>query len=84
MEGAKSSTEAAQANLERIQADMRDSILKAPRDGRIQYLVAQPGEIVGASGRILNMVDLSDVYMTFFCRPQRRAGSRSVARCASC
>ncbi len=77
VEGAKSSTEAAQANLERIQADMSDSILKAPRDGRIQYLVAQPGEIVGAGGRILNMVDLGDVYMTFFL-PTAAAGRIAV------
>lgn len=77
VEGAKSSTEAAQANLERIQAEMSDSILKAPRDGRIQYLVAQPGEIVGAGGRILNMVDLGDVYMTFFL-PTAAAGRIAV------
>lgn len=77
VEGAKSSTEAAQANLERIQADMGDTILKAPRDGRIQYLVAQPGEIVGAGGRILNMVDLGDVYMTFFL-PTAAAGKIAV------
>jgi len=32
----------------------------------VQYRVAQPGEVVGAGGRVINMVDLSDVYMTFF------------------
>jgi len=64
--GAQSSAMAAQANIERIQADIDDAILKSPRDGRVQYRVAQPGEIVGAGGRVLNMIDLSDVYMTFF------------------
>jgi len=64
--GAESSVEAARASIERIRADLEDSTLKAPRDGRIQYRVALPGEVVGAGGRILNMVDLSDVYMTFF------------------
>ena len=38
---------AAQATIERIQADIDDSVLKAPRDGRVQYLVAQPGEVIG-------------------------------------
>lgn len=64
--GAKSTVEAATAVVERIQADIRDNTLKSPRDGRVQYLIAQPGEVVGAGGRVLNLVDLSDVYMTFF------------------
>ncbi|EHS7015595.1 HlyD family efflux transporter periplasmic adaptor subunit, partial [Escherichia coli] len=28
--------------------------------------VAQPGEVLAAGGRVLNLVDLADVYMTFF------------------
>jgi HlyD family secretion protein len=61
-----SSVEAAQATIERIRADINDSTLKAPRDGRVQYRVAQPGEVLNAGGKVLNMVDLADVYMTFF------------------
>lgn len=64
--GAQSSVEAAKAAIARIRADIDDSTLKVPRDGRVQYLVAQPGEVIGAGGRVLNMIDLSDVYMTFF------------------
>lgn len=64
--GAQSAVEAARATVERIQADIKDSALKSPRAGRVQYRVAQPGEVVGAGGRVLSMVDLSDVYMTFF------------------
>ncbi|MFZ2207993.1 MAG: HlyD family efflux transporter periplasmic adaptor subunit, partial [Porticoccaceae bacterium] len=52
--------------IERIQADLADSVLKAPRDARVQYRVAQPGEVLSAGGRVLSLVDLSDVYMTFF------------------
>jgi HlyD family secretion protein len=55
-----------QATIDRLQADINDSALKAPRDGRVQYRVAQPGEVLSAGGRVLNMLDLSDVYMTFF------------------
>jgi len=64
--GVQSAAEGAQATIEKIQADIADSDLKSPRDGRVQYLVAQPGEVVGAGGRVLNLVDLTDVYMTFF------------------
>lgn len=64
--GAESTVEAAQATIERLQVELSDSELLAPRDGRIQFIIARPGEIVGAGGRILNMMDLKDVYMTFF------------------
>lgn len=64
--GARSNVDAARAALRRLDADIADSALKAPRDGRVQFRVAQPGEVVGGGGRVLNLVDLSDVYMTFF------------------
>jgi len=66
VDGAEAAVEAAQAAIERIQTDISRSSLKAPRDGRVQYRVAQPGEVLGPGGRVLNMLDLSDVSMTFF------------------
>ncbi len=56
----------AQATIDRVQADINDSTLKVSRAGRIQYRVAQPGEVLPAGGKVLNMIDLNDVYMTFF------------------
>lgn len=70
---AQSMIEAAQATVMRLQADIDDSELKAPRDGRVQYRIAEPGEVLAAGGRVLNLVDLSDVYMTFFL-PTEAAG----------
>ena len=70
---AQSAVEATQATIQRIQADIDDSVLKSPRDGRVQYRVAQPGEVLSPGGVVLNMVDLSDVYMTFFL-PTEQAG----------
>ncbi len=63
---AEAAVDAAKATVDRIKADIADGTLVAPRDGRVQYRVAQPGEVLGAGGKVLNMVDLSDVYMTFF------------------
>ncbi len=63
---ARSTIAAAQATVARVQADIDDSQLVAPRDARVQYRVAEPGEVLGAGGKVLNLVDLSDVYMTFF------------------
>jgi HlyD family secretion protein len=71
--GARSNVDAVRATIERIQADINDSDLRAPRAGRVQYRVAQPGEIVAGGGRVLNLVDLGDVYMTFFV-PETVAG----------
>lgn len=71
--GARSSVDAAAATVARIEADINDSVLKAPRDGRVQVRVAQPGEVLGGGGRVLNLLDLSDVYMTFFV-PETVAG----------
>jgi HlyD family secretion protein len=75
--GARATVEAATATIARIEADIQDSQLKAPRDGRVQYRVAQSGEVLGAGGKVLNMVDLSDVYMTFFL-PETVAGRVSL------
>lgn len=70
---AQSAVDAARATIERIQADIDDSVLTSPRDGRVQYRVAQPGEVLSPGGVVLNMVDLADVYMTFFL-PTAQAG----------
>jgi HlyD family secretion protein len=74
---ANAAVDAARAAIESITADINDSVLKSPRDGRVQYRVAQPGEVLAAGGRVLNMVDLSDVYMTFFL-PTAQAGRVAI------
>ncbi|HNW39722.1 MAG TPA: efflux RND transporter periplasmic adaptor subunit [Candidatus Omnitrophota bacterium] len=68
---------AAEATVTRVEAEITDSALKAPCSGRIQYRIAQIGEVLGAGGKALNMVDLSDVYMTFFL-PEHAAGRVSI------
>ena len=71
--GAEASGEALQATIDRIQADIDDSELKAPRDGRVQYRVAQPGEMLNPGGIVLNLLDVGDVRMMFFL-PTAEAG----------
>jgi HlyD family secretion protein len=63
---AEANVASSQATIERVQADIDDSTLKAPKGGRVQYRVAQPGEVLPGGGKVLNMIDLNDVYMTFF------------------
>lgn len=62
----ESQVKAVEASIVRIEAEIKDANLVAPVDGRIQYRVASVGEVVPAGGIVLSMVDLSDIYMTFF------------------
>ena len=48
---------------------------KAPRDGRVQYRVAEPGEVLAAGGRVLNMVDLERRSYHFL--PANRTGGHA-------
>src|SRR5690606_28660419 len=79
---AEATIEATEAAIERIQVERDDSTLRSPRAGRVQYLVAQPGEVVAGGGRVLNLIDLDDVYMTFFLStvPAGRVAVGSEAR----
>lgn len=77
IKGAESAVEAVRADVARIRTDIEDSTLKAPRDGRVQLIVFRPGEVVGGGGRVLSLVDLKDVYMTFFL-PTRAVGRVAI------
>jgi len=57
---------AAQASLERIRVDISDSELTAPRAGRVLYRLAEAGEVLGVGGKVLTLLDLTDVYMVVF------------------
>lgn len=71
--GARSAVDVAVATTARIDAELSDAVLRAPRAGRIQYRVAQPGEVLASGATVLNLIDLTDVYMTFFV-PETAAG----------
>lgn len=72
-----SAIEAAEATVERLQVEIAEAALKAPRGGRVQHRVAQPGEVLGAGGKLLTLVDLSDLHMNFFL-PETLAGRLAI------
>lgn len=74
---AESAVDAARATVARVQSELNDNQLKAPRSGRIQYRIAQSGEIVAAGGKVLSLIDVTDVHMTFFL-PSALAGRIEV------
>lgn len=58
--------ESVAAEAARIQTQIDDAVLKAPRQGRVQYRLAEPGEVLASGGRVVTLLDLTDVYMTVF------------------
>jgi HlyD family secretion protein len=63
---AEHALEAAAQAVEVTKVNITDNMLKAPRDGRIQYRVANVGEVLGAGGRVFTMIDIASVYMDIF------------------
>jgi HlyD family secretion protein len=63
---AKQEVEVAQANVVTIQTRIDDATLKSPVLGRVLYRLAEPGEVLGAGGKALTLVNLEDVYMEIF------------------
>lgn len=66
LSNAEAAIEAAIANTELIKTQIDDSVLKAPINGRVLYRLAEPGEVLPAGGKVLTVLDPTDVYMTIF------------------
>lgn len=60
------SVEAAVAGAKEIQTLIDDCTLISPTLGRVLYRLAEPGEVISAGGKVLTLVNLSDVYMEFY------------------
>lgn len=70
---AESGIEAAEAVKLRLQSELDESRLLAPIAGRVLYKLAQTGEVLAAGGKVMTVLDLTDVYMTIFL-PTEQAG----------
>jgi HlyD family secretion protein len=65
--------DAATYDAEFYNVEINDDTLVAPRDGRIQYRVANVGEVLSAGGHVFAMLDTSYVYMDVYL-PTQQAG----------
>ena len=74
---AQAGIDAADAFVERLRTEKEDCVLRAPRAGRVQYRIVEPGEVVAGGGKVVSLVDLGDVYMTFFL-PEMAAGRVAI------
>jgi HlyD family secretion protein len=50
----------------RSQVVQTQSGVRAAAAGRVQYRLAEPGEVLPAGGKVVSLLDLADVYMTVF------------------
>jgi HlyD family secretion protein len=57
---------AAGHDVELLKVNIADNTLVAPRDGRIQYRIANVGEVLPAGGKVVTMIDTESVYMDIF------------------
>jgi len=53
--------DAGQQDVELYKVNIADNTLRAPRGGRIQYRIANIGEVLPAGGKVFTMLDLSYV-----------------------
>lgn len=70
---ARAAIAAAKATEDRLRADLDDYALTSPITGRVQYRLAEPGEVVAAGARVLTLLDVTDVYMNIYL-PTAQAG----------
>jgi HlyD family secretion protein len=74
---AEAAIELADAKIEEVKADIADTILKSPCGGRVEYKLVEPGEVIPAGGKVVTLLDITDVYMTFFL-PTDQAGKVAI------
>jgi HlyD family secretion protein len=65
--------EQAEHDVELYKVNIADNTLVTPKDGRIQYRIANVGEVLPAGGKVFTMLDTSYVYMDIYL-PTQDAG----------
>jgi len=69
--------DAATHDVELYRVDILDNTLVAPKDGPIEYRVANIGEVLPAGGKVFTMLDASYVYMDIYL-PTAEAGQARI------
>jgi HlyD family secretion protein len=77
VEQVKRALEASQHDVGLYTVNINDNDLVAPRDGRLQYRLANIGEVLPAGGKVFTMLDISYVYMDIYL-PTLEAGKIKV------
>ena len=63
---AERALDAATHDVELYKVNIADNTLVSPTIGRIQYRIANVGEVLPAGGKVFTLLDISDVYMDVY------------------
>jgi HlyD family secretion protein len=77
LDAAKQQVVVALAGVQTVKTRIQDATLVSPVLGRVLYRLAEPGEVLGAGGKALTIVNLEDVYMEIFL-PSAQAGAMKI------
>lgn len=66
VQAAQASIATAEAMVAQLSSEIDDSSLRAPMNGIVQLRLAEPGEVLGAGGRVFLLIDPSDQYMNVY------------------
>jgi HlyD family secretion protein len=73
IDAAEHALAAAEHQVDYYKVDIADNSLVAPKEGPIEYRVANVGEVLPAGGKVFTMLDASYVYMDIYL-PTQQAG----------
>lgn len=77
VQAARAAIGAAEAAVAQLTSEIDDASLLAPIDGLVQLRLAEPGEVLGAGGRVLLLINPADQYMNLYL-PAALAGRLAV------
>lgn len=58
--------DAAQAQMAEAVSANDDMLIRSPQDGRVEYRIAEAGNVLAAGGKVLSLLDQSDASMNIF------------------
>jgi HlyD family secretion protein len=67
---AENAIESIVAQTERLKVEINDCMLKSPIKGLVLSRLAEPGEVLPNGGKVLTIIDLTDIYMNVFLSEQ--------------
>lgn len=56
----------AQAQIDATSSANNDMLIKAPKDGRVEYRIAEAGNVLGEGSKVVTLLDPSDVTLSIF------------------
>lgn len=74
---AKRGADVARAGVAQTDVQIADADLKSPTIGRVLYRLAEEGEVLAGGGKVMTLLDLSDIYMEIFL-PSKDASRLSI------